>query len=70
MDESGLFQKVMYHKLRRNAVLANFENEGTDIQMSAMHLEFKILPKSLLPMLNETSFYFGMSFILGFEENR
>ena len=52
----------------------NFVNEGTNIQRSVIHVLLNILPPSLLPMVNDTSYYFGMqtasSYHFRFEENR
>ena len=50
--EIGLFQKVMTHKLCQNA---NFENGGTTIQVSILHVLFNILSISLLPRVHDTS---------------
>ena len=70
MCERGLFQKVMTHKLCQNA---NFENGGTTIQVSTLHLLLNILSISSLPRVHYTSVDFEMQkekyVILRFEEN-
>ena len=48
----GLFQKVMTHKLCKNA---NFENGGTTIQASILHGLLNILSISSLPRVHDTS---------------
>ena len=48
----GLFQKVMTHKLCQNA---NFENGGTTIQASILHVLFNILSMYSLPSTDEKS---------------
>ena len=54
----GLFQKVMTHKLCQNA---NFENGGTTIQVSILHVLFvNILSISSLPRVHDTSVNFEM----------
>ena len=40
MCESGLFQKVLSHKLEQNA---NFENRGTNIQRGILQVLLNIL---------------------------
>ena len=47
----GLFQKVMTHKLCQNA---NFENGGTTIQVSILHVLLNILSISSLQMVHDT----------------
>ena len=51
----GLFQKVMTHKLCQNA---NFENGGTTIQVSILHVLLNILSISSLPRVHGTSVNF------------
>ena len=53
----GLFQKVMTHKLCQNA---NFENGGTTIQVSILHVLLNILSISSLPRVHDTSVNFEM----------
>ena len=48
----GLFQKVMTNKLCQNA---NFENGGTTIQVSILHVLLDILSISSLPRVYDTS---------------
>ena len=52
-----LFQKAMTHKLCQNA---NFENGGTTIQVSILHVLLNILSISSLPMVHDTSVNFEM----------
>ena len=51
----GLFQKIMTHKLCQNA---NFENGGTTIQVSILHVLLNILSLSSLPRVHDTSINF------------
>ena len=51
----GLFQKVMTHKLCQNA---NFENGGTTIQVSILHVLLNILSISSLPRVHDMSVNF------------
>ena len=53
----GLFQKVMTDKLCQNA---NFENGGTTIQVSILHVLLNILSISSLPKVHDTSVNFEM----------
>ena len=53
----GLFQKVMTHKLCQNA---NFENGGTTIQVSILHVLLDILSISSLPRVYDTCVNFDM----------
>ena len=53
----GLFQKVMTHKLCQNV---NFENGGTTIQVSILHVLLNILSISSLPRVHDTSVNFEM----------
>ena len=53
----GCFQKVMAHKVCQNA---NFENGGTTIQVSIMHVLLNILSMSSLPREQDTSVNFEM----------
>ena len=53
----GLFQKVMTHKLCQNA---NFENGGTTIQVSILHVLLNILSISSLPKVHDKSVNFEM----------
>ena len=53
----GLFQKVMTHKLCQNA---KFENGGTTIQVSILHVLLNILSISSLPRVHDTSVNFEM----------
>ena len=54
----GLFKKkVMTHKLCQNA---NFENGGTTIQVSILHVLLNILSISSLPRVHGTSVNFEM----------
>ena len=55
--EMGLFQKAMTRKLRQNA---NFENGGTTIQVSILHVLLNILSISTLPRVHDTSVNFEM----------
>ena len=55
--EMGLFQKVVTHNLCQNT---NFENGGTTIQVSILHVLLNILSISLLPMVHDTSVNFEM----------
>ena len=55
--ERGLFQKVMTHKLCQNA---NFENGGTTIQNSILHVLLNILSISSISRVHDTSGYFEM----------
>ena len=56
-SESGLFQKVMTYKFCPNA---NFENEGTPIQISILHVLLNILSTTLLSRVHDMSRYFEM----------
>ena len=61
----------MTHKLCQNA---NFENGGTTIQISIIHVLLNILSISLLSKVHDTSYYFDICkydyhVILRFEEN-
>ena len=66
----GLFQKFMTHKLLQNA---DFENMGTTIQVSILHVMLNILSISSLPRVHDTSSISRCTksshFILSFEEN-
>ena len=53
----GLFQKVMTHKLCQNA---NFENGGTTIHVSILHVLLNIVSISSLPRVHDTSVNFDM----------
>ena len=53
----GLLQNVMTHKLCQNA---NFENRGTTIQVSILHVLLNILSISSLPRVHDTSVNFEM----------
>ena len=53
----GLFLKVMTHKLCQNA---NFENGGTTIQVSILHVLLNMLSISSLPRVHDTSVNFEM----------
>ena len=53
----GLFQKIMTHKLCQNAI---FENGGTIIQVSIVHVLLNILSISSLPKVHDTSVNFEM----------
>ena len=53
----GLFQKVMTDKLCQNG---NFENGGTTIQVSILHVLMNILSISSLPRVHDTSVNFEM----------
>ena len=55
--EKGLFQKVVTHKLCRNA---NFENLGTTIQICILRVLLNILSISSLSRVQDTSGYFEM----------
>ena len=55
--EMGLFQKAMTHKLCK---YANFENGGTTIQVSILHVMLNILSISLLPWVHGTFVNFQM----------
>ena len=69
--EMGLFKKKnMTHKLSQNA---NFENGGTTIQVSRLHVLLNILSISSLPRVHDTSvnsrYTKSSHVILRFEEN-
>ena len=53
----GLFQKVMTLKLCQNA---NFENGGTTIHVSILHVLLNIVSISSLPRVHDTSVNFEM----------
>ena len=53
----GIFQKFMTYKLCQNA---NFENGGTTIQVSILHVLLNILSISSLPMVYDKSVNFKM----------
>ena len=55
--EMGLFQKVITHKLCQNA---NFENGGTTIQVSILHVLLNILSIPSPPRVHNTSVNFEM----------
>ena len=51
----GYFKKSMTHKLCQNA---NFENGGTTIQVSILHILLNILSISSLPRVHDMSVIF------------
>ena len=53
--KEGLFRKVITHKLCQNA---NFENGGTTIQISILHVLLNMLSISLLSEVHDMSGYF------------
>ena len=55
--EMGLFQKVMTYKLCQKA---NYENGGTTIQVSILHVLLNSLSISSLPKVHDTSVNFEM----------
>ena len=55
--EIGLFQKFMAHKFRQKA---NFENGGTTIQVSILHVLLIILSIFSQPRVHDTYIQFEM----------
>ena len=54
---NGVISKIMTHKLCQNA---NFENGGTTVQVSILHVLLNILSISVLPRVHDTSVNFDM----------